>query len=107
MLKKAKENGYFIKCFYVLTASPQINVYRGKVRKESGGHDVPKDKIISRYGRALNLIPELLEGCDVCHIYDNSDKPFRIFKKRKTEYFYWENSFWNKKQIQELVQIEF
>ena len=53
------------------------------------------------------MIPELLEGCDVCHIYDNSDKPFRIFKKRKTEYFYWENSFWNKKQIQELVQIEF
>lgn len=64
MLKKAKENGYFIKCFYVLTASPQINVYRVKVRKESGGHDVPKDKIISRYGRALNLIPELLEGCE-------------------------------------------
>lgn len=106
LLKKAKDNGYFIKCFYVLTANPQINISRVQVRKESGGHDVPKDKIISRYGRALDLIPQLLEVCDVCHIYDNSDQPSRIFKKRKTEYFYWENSFWNKEQIKKLVQIE-
>lgn len=106
LMKKAKDNGYFVKCFYVLTANPQINISRVRVRKESGGHDVPKDKIISRYGRALDLIPQLLEICDVCHIYDNSDQPSRIFKKRKTEYFYWENSFWNKEQIQNLVQIE-
>lgn len=106
LLKKAKDNGYFIKCFYVLTANPQINISRVQVRKESGGHDVPKDKIISRYSRALDLIPQLLEVCDVCHIYDNSDQPSRIFKKRKTEYFYWENSFWNKEQIKKMVQIE-
>lgn len=106
LLKKAKDNGYFIKCFYVLTVNPYINISRVQVRKESGGHDVPKDKIINRYSRALDLIPQLLEICDVCHIYDNSDQPSRIFKKRKTEYFYWENSFWNKEQIQKLVKIE-
>lgn len=37
---------------------------RVKVRKASGGHDVPGDKIISRYHKALKLIPELLGICD-------------------------------------------
>ena len=27
-------------------------------------------------------------------------------KKRKTEYFYWENDFWNKSNISELTNIE-
>ena len=39
------------------------------------------------------------------HIYDNSTEPFRIFKKRKSEVFYWENEFWNCERIKELVGI--
>ena len=56
-------------------------------------HDVPEDKIRSRYQKALALIPELVPICDVCHIYDNTTSAFRIFKKRKDEYFVWENDF--------------
>ncbi|MBP3359567.1 MAG: zeta toxin family protein [Clostridia bacterium] len=107
LLKRAKEKGYFIRCIYVLTANPYINVSRVFVRAQSGGHDVPKEKILSRYDKALKLIPELLEVCDVCHIYDNSDEPARIFKKRKSEYFYWENSFWKKSDIENLTKISF
>ena len=44
--------------------------------------------------------------CDICHIYDNSDIPFRIFKKRKTEYFFWENSLWNKDKIESLTGLQ-
>lgn len=107
LLQKAKEKGYFIRCIYVLTANPQINVSRVFVRTQSGGHDVPKEKILNRYYKALKLIPALLEICDVCHIYDNSDEPQRIFKKRKSEYFYWENSFWNKSDIECLTKVKF
>ncbi len=83
LLRKAKEKGYFVRCVYVLTADPEINVIRIRVRQASGGHGVPEDKIRLRYDRALALIPELVEVCDILHIYDNTDKPFRIFKKRK------------------------
>jgi predicted ABC-type ATPase len=72
LLKRAKEKGYFIRCYYVLTADPMINVWRVRSRVESGGHDVPEEKIIKRYDRALELIKDLVEICDVCHIYDNS-----------------------------------
>ena len=44
--------------------------------------------------------------CDVCHIYDNSNQPFRIFKKRKNELFWWENEFWNEEQIKNLTNME-
>ena len=84
LLKRTKEKGYFIRCYYILTADPMINVWRVKARVESGGHDVPEDKIIRRYDRALALVKELIKICDICHIYDNSaSRPFRIYKKKK------------------------
>lgn len=99
LLKKARQKGYFIRCYYILTADPMINVLRVKSRVEAGGHDVPKEKIISRYDRAL-----LIKVCDICHIYDNSsNKPFRIFKKRKEELFYDECDDWYFEDIEALT----
>lgn len=106
LLRKAKEKGYFIRCYYILTADPMINVYRVKSRVQSGGHDVPEEKIISRYDKALELVKEVLNVCDICHIYDNSEQvPIRIFKKRKDEYFYDVCEDWYKEDIELLTGI--
>lgn len=104
LLERAKEQGYFIRCIYVLTCDPQINVARVKSRVLSGGHDVPREKIESRYGKALALVPRLVDICDICHIYDNSEEPVRIFKKRKDEVFIWPNDLWPETEIQKLVE---
>jgi predicted ABC-type ATPase len=53
----------------------------------------------------LALIPKLVEISDIMHIYDNSTIPYRIFKKRKTEFFYWENDNWSESSIRKLVGI--
>ncbi len=103
LLRRAKEQGYFIRCIYVLTADVNINIHRVMRRFASGGHDVPVEKIKARYARSLGQVPELLKICDICHIYDNTDVPFRIFKKRKDEYFYWENEFWSREDIEKLT----
>ena len=105
LLRRAKETGYFVRCIYVLTDSPLINVARVKIREVSGGHGVPEEKVISRYHKALSLIPQLVEVCDILHIYDNTDSPFRIFKKRKDVYFKWENEYWDKERIGKLTNI--
>ncbi|MBD5554789.1 MAG: hypothetical protein HDQ95_05420 [Roseburia sp.] len=106
LLELAKEKGYFIRCYYVLTADPMINVWRVKSRVESGGHDVPEDKIINRYDRALELVKDLVQICDVCHIYDNSGcKPFRIFKKRKKQFYFDECIDWYFEDIRVLTAI--
>ena len=95
LLERAKEKGYFIRCYYILTADPMINVWRVKARVESGGHDVPEDKIIRRYDRALALVKELIKICDICHIYDNSaSRPFRIYKKKKELMYFDECDDW-------------
>lgn len=106
LLQRAKERGYFVRCIYVLTASPDINVSRVRSREETGGHGVPEDRIRARFDKALALIPELVKVCDVLHIYDNTEEPFRIFKKRKTEFFYWENENWDKKAIENLTGVD-
>ena len=83
-----------------------INVWRVRSRVESGGHDVPEEKIIVRYDRALALVKDLVEICDICHIYDNTgNKPFRIFKKRKEQFFYDECKEWYYDDIQVLTAV--
>lgn len=105
LLKKAKEQGYFVRCIYVLTANEDINVARVSARQAIGGHGVPEDKIRSRYSKALALIPQLVEICDILHVYDNTKEPFRIFKKRKDTYFHWENKYWGFEKISDLTGI--
>ena len=106
LLKKAKEAGYFVRCFYILTADSAINVSRVLVREKRGGHGVPEEKIRSRYEKALKLIPDLIRVCDVMHIYDNTSEPFRIFKKRKTAYYRWENQYWSLQKTADLNGIQ-
>ena len=104
-LKIAKEQGYFVRCIYVLTANADINVARVSARQAIGGHGVPEDKIRSRYSKALALIPQLVEVCDILHVYDNTKEPFRIFKKRKDICFHWENKYWDFEKISDLTGI--
>lgn len=108
LLKRAKEAGFFIRCYYVLTADPQINVARVASRVSAGGHDVPPEKIVSRYDKALDLVRELVPVCDVCHIYDNStNAPYRIFKKRKEQSWYCpERHLWLKADIVALTGVD-
>ncbi len=105
LLIKAKNQGYFIRGIYVITSTADINVARVNARKALGGHGVPEDKIRSRYEKALKLIPQLVEVCDILHIYDNTEDPFRIFKKRKDVFFKWSNEFWSDEDIVKLTGV--
>jgi predicted ABC-type ATPase len=90
----------------VLTVDPEINVHRVRSRVEEGGHDVPIEKIVERYKRALELVKDVVSVSDICHVYDNSSmSPFRIFKKRKDECFYNECFDWNYEDIKALTGV--
>lgn len=102
ILEKAKSEGYFIKCVFVLTADPLINVARVTARVEAGGHDVEHDKIINRYYKSLGNIKKLIELCDILHVYDNTEEPVRIIRKHKEEITIYPNEFWSKERIFEL-----
>ena len=103
-MAQAKHKGYFIKCFFILTSDVKINLSRVEARVASGGHSVDKDKIISRYEKSLDNIPELLEICDIMHIYDNSTKqPIRIVRKHKDDLSIMPNNRWDQNRLLELI----
>lgn len=106
LLKRAKGNGYFIRGCFVLTRNANINISRVKSRVSEGGHDVPVDKIISRYQKSLALLPELVAVCDILNVYDNTMVPTRIFKKKKDEVFYFENNIWSLEEVKNLVGVK-
>lgn len=103
ILRTAKKNGYFIKCVFVLTADPSINILRVDARVAAGGHPVEKDKIVSRYYKALANIPELMELCDILHVYDNTEFPIRIIRKHKELVSIYPNIFWSEEKIKALL----
>lgn len=105
IIRRAKENGYFIKCIFILTVDSNVNVARVETRVAFGGHDVPRDKIISRYTKSLGHIKELIELCDILHVYDNTtDKPVRIIRKHKKDITIFPNKIWDLERIVKLIQ---
>ena len=103
---KAKNEGYFIRCFYFITHDSSINVRRVACRVANGGHPVPIEKIISRYNKSLALIPELVSVCDIINIWDNSeDFALRIFRKIKEQIDYFETKYWKVQDIKKLTQL--
>ena len=72
LIKKAKEEGYTVISTFVYTSSPDINVARVAERTKQGGHNVPKDKIIARYYRSLELANELEKLSTEFLKFDNS-----------------------------------
>jgi predicted ABC-type ATPase len=69
---RAKQQGYFIRLFFVGTESPTINASRIAQRVMEGGHDVPISKIISRYGKSISNCCIASSIVDRAYIYDNS-----------------------------------
>lgn len=104
ILRAAKDAGYFIKCIFVLTNDPRTNLQRVESRVASGGHAVNQDKIISRYYKSLSNVKELMNLCDILHVYDNTDKPFRIIRKHKDDISWFENQYWDSESILRLMR---
>lgn len=71
-LAKAQQEGYRTYLYFIATEDPQINISRVSNRVKAGGHQVPKDKIISRYYRTLELLPKAVAKTDRAYFFDNS-----------------------------------
>jgi predicted ABC-type ATPase len=72
LLAKAQALGYKTYLYYVATEDPQINVKRVHHRVTRGGHNVPTDKIISRYYRSLDLLLQAIKHTNRAYLFDNS-----------------------------------
>lgn len=72
LLKKAQQRGYRTYLYFIATEDPNINISRVENRVKNGGHDVPTDKITTRYFRSLDLLWEAVKYTNRAYIFDNS-----------------------------------
>ena len=73
-LKRAQESGYRTYLYFIATQDPFINISRVENRVKLGGHSVPKEKILSRYYRSLELLSEAIKYSNRAYIFDNSSQ---------------------------------
>lgn len=71
-LCKAHAQGFRTYLYFVATEDPEINISRVAARVQAGGHNVPEDKIRSRYTRSLGLLLQAIRCTDRAYIFDNS-----------------------------------
>ena len=105
LLSHAKDAGFHIESVFVLTADPELNVFRVKSREMSGGHSVPPDKIRSRYTKALANISKLLAISDVFRLVDNTTQPEILFVKDEAGQQIRPNHYWTVEAIEKLVTV--
>ena len=80
MLNKAVAAGYDVTLIYIGIASAELTEKRVEQRIAHGGHDVPREKIASRYERSLANLARAIPIVPSVKIYDNSsiDEPYRL-----------------------------
>ena len=104
LLRRAKAAGYEICAVFVLTKDAKINVERVKARASAGGHDVPSEKVISRYQKSLKNLSQLVRIADMTRVVDNTgDTPALICEVKGNSAQIWENEIWSKADILRLL----
>jgi len=91
-LKIAKKAGYKIYLYFITLSDPLINLQRIKNRVETGGYDVPEEKVFNRYNRTLNNLYPAFKLADKAYFFDNSskriDSSFDFFAEKKDDNIY-------------------
>jgi predicted ABC-type ATPase len=79
LVKAAAEAGYLVTLHIVLVPEA-LAVARVANRVDHDGHDVPEEKVRSRFARLWPLVAEAIAVVDEATVYDNSSasEPFRV-----------------------------
>ena len=73
LIVDAKQAGYQVLLYIVALDDPEKLIERVNNRVREGGHDVPTEKILSRYPRTLANLAKALPLADVAFLYDSQD----------------------------------
>lgn len=72
LLQKAAESGHQLNVWYCGLASPELHLRRVRARVNSGGHDIPENKIRERWNSSRENLIRLLPYIHHLRVFDNS-----------------------------------
>lgn len=79
----AKQRQFEFRLIFIMLSSPEINIERIRLRVSKGGHDVPEDKVRSRWTRSLEQLPWFLHQADQAALFDNSGAVPRLIGRKQ------------------------
>lgn len=71
LVDRAIAGGYYVR-LHVLAVPSDLAVRRVRYRVAAGGHDVPPDKVTTRWERLWPLVAEAVRRADRAEVWDNS-----------------------------------
>lgn len=79
-LKQAAEAGYTVVLCFIGMSGPEMSEERVAMRVSQGRHDVPSEKLISRFPRIMANLKAALRQVPHVWVFDNDDlrTPFRL-----------------------------
>jgi predicted ABC-type ATPase len=90
-LKDAAQFGYTVVVCFIGVAGPETSQQRVSMRVSQGGHDVPSEKLVSRFPRTMANLKAAISQLPHVLIFDNDDLriPFRrvaVFENGRLEW---------------------
>jgi predicted ABC-type ATPase len=78
-LQDAVRAAYTVVVYFIGVSSPTVSEERVALRVAKGGHDVPTDKLVSRFPRTLSNLMAAIQELPHVIVFDNEDlgNPFR------------------------------
>lgn len=77
-MREAQQRGYRTYLYFVATDDPAINLARVALRVAQGGHDVPEDRVRSRYERSIGLLDDACSAANRAYVFDNSGEAHEL-----------------------------
>jgi predicted ABC-type ATPase len=79
-LEKAGRTGINVVLIFIRLDSPETSIERVSMRVAQGGHDVPDDKLETRFTRTLANLDLAIRSLPLVILFDNSDlsSPYRL-----------------------------
>jgi len=72
-VKKAIDKGYYIRLYYVGLNTVEESLLRIENRVKKGGHNIPDEDVIRRFGKRFEDLAMILPYCDEATFYDNEN----------------------------------
>ena len=90
-LKEASQSGYTVVLCFIGVTGPETSEQRVAMRVSQGGHDVPSEKLVSRFPRTMANLKAALSQLPYVFIFDNDDlrisfRRVAVFEKGRLEW---------------------
>lgn len=72
-IAEARENGYFVRLYYVAVSSAEESLSRIANRVRKGGHDIPEDAVRRRFTKRFDDLARILPTVDEALLFDNEN----------------------------------